>query len=307
MKTFVVVNPCSANGRTAGRWPGLAQRLGDALGPFETAFTRHPMDAAALAGDALRAGCRRLIVVGGDGTLNEALNGLLADGAGLDPDVHLGFLPQGTGGDFRRTLGLAVSPAEAIGAIWRGRTRRIDVGRATFVGNDGETAHRYFANVASFGMSGLISKLINEASWSKRLGGSVAFYLATVRGMIGYRNRHVGFTVDGRAEELLLTNTGAVCNGRYFGGGMNIAPMAEPDDGILDIVVLGDFGMWDLIKDMPRLYRGTHLELDEVTVLGGRRLRAASANEVRLEVDGEPVGRLPATFEAVPAALTVIA
>jgi YegS/Rv2252/BmrU family lipid kinase len=305
MKTVVLVNPGSAQGRTGRRWPELAERLGAAIGPFEAVLTAAPMDAVPLAAEARRAGCARLVVVGGDGTVNEAVNGLLADDAPAGAEPCLAFVPQGTGGDFGRSLGLASGTEAAIAAIAQGRTRRIDVGRADFA-DGSRRSSRYFVNVASFGMGAQVALAVNAATWSKKLGGSVAFYLATMRVMATHANRRLRLAVDGEVAAELVANTVAVCNGRYFGGAMFIAPMAEPDDGRLDIVVLGDLGLWGFLRHMPKLYAGRHLELDEVTVMGGGRLEASGAETVHLEVDGEAVGRLPASFDVVPGAISVV-
>ena len=307
LKTLALINPQSADGRTARRWPVLADALRQAIGPYDEAFTRQPLEATTLVRQALTSGYRRLVVVGGDGTLNEVVNGLIDDGAVIDPEVVIALIPQGTGGDFRRAVGIPRDPAASIEVIRRGRVRRIDIGRAMYIGPGGEPVTRYFVNVASFGMSGAVAKAVNEARWTKHLGGTVSFYLTTAITMLGHRNSDVVLTVDGRDGDRSRVNTVAICNGTAFGGGMKVAPMADAGDGALDVIVLGDFGLWDFLIHGARLYQGRHLELDQVTAHRGRHIEATSGAALPLEVDGEAVGTLPATFEAVPAAVNVIA
>lgn len=307
VKTLALINPQSANGRTGRRWPGLADLLGQAIGPFDEAFTRRPQEATALARQALAAGYRRLVIVGGDGTLNEAVNGLLDDGRGIVSEVAVAIMPQGTGGDFRRTLGIPRDPTAAAQVIRRGHVRPIDIGKATFIGPDGEPASRYFVNVASFGMSGAVAEAVNDAGWMKRLGGTASFYLSTVATMVRHRNAEVTLTIDGGAPGRWRANTVAICNGTSFGGGMTVAPMADPGDGTLDVIVLGDFGLSDFLIHGARLYQGRHLELDKVVALPGHHVEAESRAALPLELDGEPVGSLAAAFDVVPAAINVIA
>ncbi|MEO8554665.1 MAG: diacylglycerol kinase family lipid kinase, partial [Kofleriaceae bacterium] len=163
-------------------------------------------------------------------------------------------------------------------------------------------------NIASFGVSGVVDRLVNESG--KKLG-RLSFALATARATWAYKNQRVQLVFDGDAAGRVETtiNTVAVANGKYFGGAMMIAPNAELDDGQFDVVAMGDFGFGDLLKSGRRLYKGTHLGMEKVT---SRRARVVEAEPidpnaiVELDVDGEPLGRLPARFELVPAAVKVV-
>ena len=301
---LVIVNPRSAGGRVARRWTALEATLRDALGDFELRHTEAPGHATAICREAIERGTRDLLVLGGDGTLSEAVSGFFRDGRPVDAGASLGLLPYGTGGDFRRTIELPADLGQAARLIARARPRPIDVGRLRYTRDDGTSAERYFANIASFGIGGLVDRIVNRGS--KALGGRLSFLVGTVRALAQYRNQRVRLGLDeGEPSEVVVSNV-AVCNGRYFGGGMKVAPDARIDDGLFDVVVIGDVGLKDFITSGRRLYRGTHLELDHVQWARAGRVRAEPArpgDEVLIDVDGEQSGRLPATFDILPGAL----
>ncbi len=302
-RTLVIVNPHSGNGRTGRRWAAVEDSLRSAIGAFDLELTRAPRDAERLAREGARAGVERLIVAGGDGTLSEVVSGLLA--ADLADRVHIGLLPLGTGGDFPRSLGAAREIAQAIEDFRDGAVRRVDAGRARYLGPDGQPRLSYFANVASLGIGALTSEIVNQTT--KVLGGTVSFLIGTLRALVRYRSRPVRIRVDGKlvhdAPMLLAT----AANGRYFGGGMQVAPRARIDDGELDVVIVIPASLPRLVSSLPDLYRGTHLDNPIVRFHRGRVVDAeATPGEVKLELDGEVLGCLPARFDALPSALAVI-
>ncbi|MEO8706719.1 MAG: diacylglycerol kinase family lipid kinase, partial [Kofleriaceae bacterium] len=179
----------------------------------------------------------------------------------------------------------------------------IDVGRLTFVATNGEPAHRMFANIASFGVSGVVDRMVNESG--KKLG-RLSFLWATARATWSYKNQRVLLVFDGHDRVEATINTVAIANGRYFGGGMKVAPEAEPDDGIFDVVSLGDFGFGDVLTSGRRLYKGSHLTMEKVSSRRAKVIEAEPidpAGIVELDIDGEALGRLPARFELLPSAL----
>jgi YegS/Rv2252/BmrU family lipid kinase len=300
--TVVVVNPRSAGGKTERRWPQLRQIIHEAYGPFEERFTAAPGDGTKLAREALKGGAELVVALGGDGTINEVVNGFF-DGDDALPGTF-GVLPSGSGGDFVKTLGTAKDLRAAASQL-KSAPKKIDVGRLTFIGHDGTETRRHFINITSFGISGLVDRYVNESS--KPLGGTVAFALASLRAGTKYKNAKVRLTLDGRPPRDGKIYTVAVANGRYFGGGMKVAPEARLDDGLFDVVTLGDFGFSDLLLRGLDIYSGKHVTNPKVTIHRARRVEATPENgeEVLLDVDGEQPGRLPATFELLPAALTV--
>ena len=308
-RTVVVVNPKSQAGAVGKRWPFLADQIRRKIA-FDEVITRGPGDATRLAREALKGGAERVVALGGDGTINEVVNGFFEDGAPIAPDACLGILPYGTGGDFRRTLGLPTDFESAVGVLARDRRRRIDVGRLDYTVRGGGKAIRMFANIASFGVSGVVDRLVNQSS--KRLGGKISFFVASARATLSYENQRVRLRFDGKSDGAvdMTINTVAIANGRYFGGGMFIAPKAELDDGVFDLVALGDFSVIEMLRDSRHLYAGTHLGRDKVSHRRITRLDAEPVDPrqiVELDVDGETPGILPATFTVVPRALSVVA
>jgi YegS/Rv2252/BmrU family lipid kinase len=308
-RTVVVVNPKSQGGKLGNRWSEVADTIGRAF-PFDEAVTQGPGDATRLTREALRAGAERVVAIGGDGTVNEVVNGFFEDGtaAPIAPDATFGLIPFGTGGDFRRTLGLPLDLADAAAVIARDHRRRLDVGKLGFIGHDGAPTTRMFANIASFGVSGVVDRLVNESG--KRLGGKLSFMIASVRATWSYKNQRVQLVFDGTTRTELSVNTVAVANGKFFGGGMKIAPDAELDDGTFDVVAVGDIGMAEVVKLSRKIYKGEHLAMDKVSVRRARLIEAEGLDPgavIELDVDGENPGRLPARFELVPAALWVAA
>lgn len=302
-RTLAIVNPHSRNGRTGRRWERVEARLRDALGPLEVERTRAPRDAERIAREGVRAGVERVIVAGGDGTLSEVATGLLA--ADLAGYACVAPLPLGTGGDFARTLRLPRQLDQAIAAIADSQPRRFDAGRVRFTDPRGQPATVYFLNVTSLGVSGLIVELVNRSS--KAFGGRVSFLLGTLRGMARHRNQPVSLRVDGELVHDGPLFLAAAANGRFFGGGMKIAPGARPDDGLLDVVHIGDVPKLRLLRRLPKIYRGSALEDREVSSRRGRVLEAdAPPGRVPIEVDGEPLGTLPARIEILPGAISLL-
>jgi YegS/Rv2252/BmrU family lipid kinase len=298
----VIANPASAAGATQRSLPRFEERLRGAIGAYELVWTSAPRDAERIAREAVRAGVERLIVAGGDGTAAEVVSGLL--GAGLGAYAEVAFLPLGTGADFHRTLGIPRDMEHAIAALASGKGRRIDAGHARYVGEDGATRESHFVNVASAGLSGVVTRSVNGAS--KALGARVAFLMGTLRGLVRFRPPRVRLRLDGSeifAGEVALV---AAANGRYFGGGMYVAPEARPDDGLLDVVIVPAFPKPVLVTRLPRLYTGTHLAVPGVLLRRGRRLELEPDGPPALaEIDGESVARLPMTVEVLPGALQV--
>ncbi len=307
-RVVVIVNPRSQGGALGRRWSELADTIRRAL-PFEVARTEGPGDATRLAAQALRAGAEVVVAVGGDGTINEVANGFFADGQPVAPGAALAILPFGTGGDFVRTARIPKDWAAAVEVLARGARRTIDVGRLDHATRDGGPGVRMFVNIASFGLSGVTDRFVNQGQ--KRLGGKLSFFAATTRALLAYDNQRVHLVFDEQPADAvdMTINTVAVANGRYFGGGMFVAPEAELDDGLFDVVALGDFGLADFVFKSRRLYAGTHLGLDKVSHRRARVVRAepaAPGQVVELDVDGETPGVLPATFRVVPRALDLI-
>jgi YegS/Rv2252/BmrU family lipid kinase len=308
----VVVNPRSQNGALGRRWPELARLIAREVGDFEPVLTDGPGAATRLAREAVTAGADVVVAIGGDGTIHEVANGFFDEqDRPLRRACSLGVIPFGTGGDFRKTLHLPKDHVEAARVIAAGRRRTIDVGALRYREETaaGPERRRIFVNVTSFGIGGLVDKIVNESS--KVLGGRASFLLGTARAALKYRNQKVRMVFDGNEDDFVEATVNNVCvaNGQWFGGGMHIAPEAQLDDGLFDIVTLGDLSPWDFVKDGHRVYRGTHLDMNKISFRRARRLDASPATpgeSVLLDVDGEAPGSLPASFTLLPRALDVL-
>jgi YegS/Rv2252/BmrU family lipid kinase len=302
-RTLVVVNPRSRNGVTGRRWDGVEQKLRAALGPLEVERTAGRRDAERIAREAVRAGVDRLVVAGGDGTLSEVATGLLA--AGLGGYAEIGVLPLGSGGDFARALGIPRSIDAAIACLASSPSRPVDAVRVSYRDHSGKDATVYCMNVASFGMSGLVVEMVDGAS--KKLGGTVSYLMGTLRALARHRCRPVSLRVDGVPVFDGPLTFAVAANGRFFGGGMLVAPEARIDDARLEVVIVGALGKARLLARLPAVYRGTYLRDPAVEVHRGRIIEAdAPPGEVSLEIDGEPLGTLPARIEVLPGALQLI-
>jgi len=299
-KPFFVVNPHSADGRTLRLWDelrGLVARRFPTMG-FE--LTRGTMHAAELAAAAIEGGADLVVAVGGDGTLNEVLNGYFRASRQPAGGAALGYLPSGTGSDFARTMGLYGLPLEQqVQRLAAGSVRLLDCGQVRFtgLGEDGRPleASRLFLNESSLGFSAETVNNVNRAS--KRFGGKAAFLLGGGRTLARRRNPLLQVSVDGQPVYEGPTLLVAVANGKYFGGSMMIAPMAEVADGEFDVVVVGAMRRLPLLRKISKIYRGEHLAEPEVHVHRGAEVRINSVGEeVLLEMDGEQPGRLAADF-----------
>ena len=227
--------------------------------------------------------------------MNEVVNGL----AGTD-GAELAVVHRGTGGDFVRTFGIPHKLEDALVVAHDGDTREIDLGRATlrtWAGREGST---WFANIASAGMSGAIAKRVNEGD--SAFGGKISYAWSTIAVFARWQNAHVEVTVDGEVRSGTMHDV-IVANGRYLAGGMKITPDAEPDDGLFDVLLIGDVSKRDLVTVFPKLYRGTHLPHPKAELLRGRVVEIDSPEQLPVELDGEQPGTTPVRFEVVPRAL----
>lgn len=301
----LVVNPRAAAGRAARALPDIEAALRRGGGEFETRPTKGPRDATRIVREALTAGASGIAVVGGDGTFSEAANGFFEeDGAPIETSAWLGPLPCGTGGDFSRAIALRGDLVGTAERLMTKEPRPIDCGWISFIDHDGQKSGRAFLNIASFGVAGLVDQLVNDGP--KWMGGTPAFLLGTVRAIVRYRPQRVRMTVDGgEPAESDITNI-AVANGRYFGGGMHVAPEAAVDDGLLDVVTIPSMPLLTQGRMMRHMYDGTILDVDGIEHRRGTRVYAEpvdAAEHVLLDIDGEAPGRLPATFELRAGAL----
>jgi diacylglycerol kinase (ATP) len=299
-KSILIVNPASAAGRTGRRWSAIAE-LARASGlEFEAVLTARPGEATEIARRAVRESRPLVVAVGGDGTLFEVVNGFFEGYQPIPTSSTLGLVQVGTGGDTRRTLNIPVDVEAAIRVLISGLPRRLDIGRVTLGSNVW-----HFVNIAEAGIGADVSARANRMP---KFLGSSTYFVATLVSLAGWKHKPLRIVVDGDIRRELIGQAVVVANCQYYGGGMRIAPAAVPDDGIFDVIVEGPIGKVEAILNARKLYTGTHFEdprlRRKLELLHGARVEVTSPDSVLVQLDGEVVGQLPATFEVVPQALS---
>jgi diacylglycerol kinase (ATP) len=293
-RTVFLVNPASANGKTGKRWPEIGRAAQAAGLRGEAIFSERPGQLGDLAREAADDGATLLVVVGGDGTVHEVVNGI----AGRD-GIELALIPRGTGWDFARTHKIPKRLGEALRIAKEGQVRSFDLGRATYLA-DGSDQTAWFANMASVGMSGAVAAKAN--STTKALGAKTSYLLALGAVFARWKNVELRVRVDEEERRGLMEDT-IVAVGRYLAGGMMITPDAEPDDELFDVLLIGDVTKTELVRVMPKIYRGTHLPHPKGEVLRGRNVSIEADDPLPIQLDGEQPGTTPVRFEIAPAAI----
>jgi len=301
--TFIV-NPNAAMGAIGREWPRIQDLAKQRLGEFQAFLTTGPGHATTLTRSALEQGADVVICVGGDGTLNEVVNGFMGEDGPLRAGAALGFIPRGTGCDFIKTVPLPTAPDRALDIIKDAHARHIDLGRIRYRDHQGKPSLRYFHNVTSFGLGGEVDDRVNRTT--KAFGGFVSFIWATLFSILIYDKKRIHLKVDEGFNQTVACWNVAVANGQYHGGGMWVAPDARVDDGIFHVTVIGDFTLPEVFWNLPKLYNGKLLQLEKVRTLTGKSIEASSEQRVLLDVDGEQPGQLPVILDIVPKAIQLL-
>ena len=305
MKTIVIVNPQAGNGRTEKIWPNIESALEKSIGSFEVLQTTCRGDATDLSRKILKEDAARIVAVGGDGHLNEVLNGFIENDLPVNVEARLSFVMTGTGCDFQRSLGISGKWQSAVAKLKDAKVRKIDVGKVTYTAADKTQKIRYFDNIASFGLSGAVDHCLEHSRLRDYLGGSPLFLWATIKTVFAHPNQGIRFRIDDGPEEEICSRLGLLANGRYFGGAMHAAPEAELDDGLLDLLMLKEISVAKFLWHLPKIYKGTHLKIPEIFFQKVRKFTAESSEQVILDIDGESPGYLAATFEVLPKILNL--
>ncbi len=288
-----IVNPRAGGGKARSFLP-----LGG-----EIRFTDGPGHATELARDGLKEGRSLIVAVGGDGTLNEVVNGFFEGNRPLNPSAELGVVGIGTGCDTIKSFRIPKDPRKAFRLLDDFEARSIDLCRVGFRDHHGEEALRYFINIAEAGLGGAVVFSTNKST--KKLGGFLTFFLGTLQAILHHRNATLELQVDGDLPRALVAANIVVGNGKYFGGGMKILPRAEFDDQLLEVLVMGDLSRLELLANLGGVYFGTHLKHPLVECFRASRVKISSTRPLLLDVDGEQPGTTPADFEILPKALKV--
>jgi diacylglycerol kinase (ATP) len=301
-RTHVILNPASSAGKTGHRQAEIIAAVERHLGgEFSLCVTKRPNEATSSARTASLRGAELVIAVGGDGTIQEVVNGLMEAGSPLGRRAQLGIINAGTGHGFAQSLGLPAGIEDQCAGIALGTVRRIDIGRATYANGRGQRTKRYFVNECQAGIGGRVVEKVQAGQ--KKLGGLLAFGLATLKAALSYPNRSIWFSVDDGPEEEGRFVGIVAANGNVMAGGMRLAPQATVEDGRLDILFMHGQTLAERLRNFPKIYSGTHLGSPKFSCLRGRSISLASEEPVSFEADGEMFGHLPCRIEVVPSAL----
>ncbi len=295
----VIVNPRAGAGATAKRWPRVKEALRQSGVRFDYELTEAPGHATELARIAVGEGYKLVVSVGGDGTMNEIVNGLYKLGA--DSDVMLGIISTGTGSDYIRSLGIPRSFKDACQRLYKPEKKVVDLGMVEYMAN-GQKVKRIFVNFTGLGFDAEVVKIITQRF--KFLGGTLFYLVGVLACLMLNRNKNITLNIDGEISERSVREV-LVCNGKYGGGGMIPAPDADVADGLLDVLIIDNASKADLLWSLPRIYKGTHLTHPKVTVKKARKIEIDAGDELLVQADGELLGKAPARLWVLPAALTV--
>lgn len=303
-RRHIILNPASGAGRTGKRKAEILAICDRYLGREHTlCVTRKPGEATASARAAASQGAELIVAVGGDGTIQEVVNGLFADGRPLGPDCALGIIDMGTGHGFAQSLRLPDGVESQVELIAGQGYRMVDVGQASFADDGGRPKERYFVNECQAGIGGDVVKRVG--TMSKRFGGTLAFGASTLAAAVRYPNQVVTVQVDDEAPRTQKLIGVVMANGRFMAGGMKLTPAAFLSDGLLDILLIHEQSLMERLKNFPRIYSGTHIDLPKFGLVRGRSILLSSPESVPVEADGELWGSLPCRVKVLPAALRV--
>ncbi|AZR74287.1 hypothetical protein BBF96_13275 [Anoxybacter fermentans] len=283
MRFLFIVNPIAGRGEGKKKWEQIKVVVEELKLDYEVVFTGEPGESVFLAEEGVAKGFDVLVAVGGDGTVNEVVRGIIE--AGAKGDVKLGIVPAGTGNDLVRTLDIPFNIKEAVHVLKNGHVKNIDLGK---VNGD------YFLNVVGIGFDAAVAEEINNnIRWLK---GTAAYLYGIFKMIFQYKSPEMVIKIDDRELEGRFFLV-AIANAKYYGGGMMIAPDADPADGLFDICVIKDVSQMEVLKVLPALFKGNHVKHPAVKVYRGRKVFVKSKKRVLVQADGELKGTVPMSFE----------
>ena len=300
---MVVINPNAGNGKGKKDWERISTLFSRSDIPIHAKFSESKGHAAELTREAIKSGYRNIISVGGDGTLNEVVNGIFSQDHCPTKDIVLGLVPVGTGNDWGRMFGIPLVYEGAVGVIRENRQMYHDIGMIYY--SSGSDRHlRYFINIAGVGFESVVVRKTNRQKDKGRSNSAIYFY-NLLSSLISYRNTFADIIIDGKRSTVRIFSLN-VGNGRYCGGGMRQTPDALPDDGLLDVTVIRELGRIEIIKSLKLLYDGTILSHPKVDGYRTSNLRVESESILYAEADGESLGHTPVEFSIIPAAIKIV-
>ncbi len=304
MKVLFIVNPAAGHGRGAARWRNARAQAARLWPGHAEVLSRRPGHARELAHAAVLDGAELIVAVGGDGTLGEVVDGYLSAPESARRGAAVATFPVGSGCDFARHAGVPTEPAAWAAALAAGRRRALDAALATFRGADGAPRSRRFLNVAALGLAGAVAEGVHRRG--KPLGGTLTYLLEGLWAVAGARPTRLSLTVDGVAEPPAEYHLLAAANTSTIGGGMKVAPAADAEDGMLDLLTVGPLTRGRLLTLLPRVYSGGHEGAEGVVLRKARRIEVDTERPLPLNIDGDLDGTTPVVFEVLPRAIAFL-
>lgn len=300
---LVIVNPNAGNGRGQKDWEKISALLGKADINFAVKFTERKGHAIEFTHNAISEGFRKIITVGGDGTLNEVLNGVFINESCPTTDITLSLIPVGTGNDWGRMFGIPLDYEKAVKIISDNKTLLHDVGLVTYY-NSNEKKNRYFINIAGLGFESVVVRKTNHQK-DKGHGGKLIYFYNLLTSLLSYKNTRAEINIDGEISHANVFSLN-VGNGRYCGGGMRQTPRALPDDGLLDVTIIKGMGKFEIIRNLKILYDGTILRHPKIDGYKCKSVKVSSEELMYAEADGESLGQTPAEFSIIPEGINIV-
>jgi YegS/Rv2252/BmrU family lipid kinase len=299
----VVINPIAGGGRGKKVWKVLKPGLNAVFEKITFRMSNRVDDLASITQSLLAENPDYLLIIGGDGTLNHALNGMISEDKLINPKAKIAFFNAGCGGDFIRQFP-EQKITEFLDRLSHNQAISTNIGKVIFANQ----SPYYFINIASCGLSGYVVRATVKSKWLKKLGGTINYLVHSLSGLIAYNRGEVRIQLDDNPPFDCSMLMMAVANGQYFGGRMHVAPMAKVDDGLLDVVLFRDFSKLDALYKLRKIYSGSHLLDKNVHYVQARKITVQSleSNPTEVEADGESIGQLPATFEVLDNSISII-
>ena len=301
---LMIVNPNAGVKKGTRDWPKILKLLKSEAVSFDFRLTEHKLHAIQLTMDLVKAGYRKICVVGGDGTLNEVLNGMMLQTTVPVSELLFGIIPVGTGNDWCRMFKIPFDYRHAIRTLMQEKTFIQDVGKVTYYHGE-EKLERYFMNVAGMGYDALVNKKTNLLK-ERGKGGPLVYLYFVFASLFQFKFIEAVIEVDGKTVykgEIFSMNVG-IC--KYNGGGMMQVPFAVPDDGLLDLTLIKKASKWMVVRHAKKLFDGSLVDLPIVSTSQGKTIRIRALGKVYLETDGESLGHSPFTFEIIPRHITIV-
>jgi diacylglycerol kinase (ATP) len=305
MKWLIIRNPNAAGGKSMKLWPSIREQfLSEGL-EFDDVCTTNPMEAVHLAREAIAKGYRKIAAMGGDGTVNEVVNGIMSQSYCDSKEILFTQIPIGTGNDWSRTMGIPKKIKELAGFLKHAKEEYQDLGLLTWHNNKGKEQQRYFVNIAGMGFDAFVGVIANKNK-AEGKSGVLSYIKALLSGLYQYKVQKVNVKIDSQDKgdfELFSLAVG-ICN--YSGGGMKQCPDASYNDGILDLTLIEKINKWKVVFNILRLYSGSFVKNKEVHQYKGQYIEIKTNENTLLEVDGEVIGSGTAEFSLLPSVLKVL-